>query len=172
VALVELALCITVILVILYGTIELSFMYRSATAGSTASRAGARLAAATYADAGNKVTAADQIRISVEEALRQRGSTDTPTILRIYQADLTTGLPVNSTFSACATNCIRYAWNGTQFANPSGSWTTPDACGTTLDSVGVYVELSHTSLTGIVRINRTFGERTVMRLEPSTECTA
>lgn len=171
-ALVELALCITVILIILYGTVELSFMYRSATAGSTASRAGARLAAATYADSSDKVNGAgNQIRLQVEEALRQRGSTDTPTVMRIYQADTSTGLPVSSNFSACATNCLRYSWVGGQFVYQSGTWTNPDACGTTLDTIGVYVEMTHTSLTGIVRINRTFGERTVMRLEPSPLCT-
>lgn len=170
VALVELALCITVILIILYGTVELAFMYRSGTAANTASRAGARLAAATYGDAPNKLTAGDQIRISVEEALRQRSSTDTPTILRIYQADAT-GNPISSTFSACATNCQRYSWIGGQFVYQSGDWTSPDVCGTTIDSIGVYVEMTHASMTGIVRINRTFGERTVMRLEPSPACT-
>ena len=182
VALVELALVITVMLIILYGVVELAFMYRSATASNTASRAGVRLAAAAYpgtmdvASGGARTTAqaniADQIAASVVESLRQRNSTDTPTIMRIYQANATTGLPSNGdNFTTCGSNCFQYTWNGTTFARTSGSWSGPDVCGTQTDSIGVYVELRHASMTGIIRFDRTFGERSVMRLEPSATCT-
>lgn len=170
-ALVETALCLTVILIILYGTAELAFIYRSSTTASSATRAGARAAAATYANAGDKLTAARQIADTVEEVLRQRSATDTPVVLRIYEAD-STGRPLDGDFTACAQSCLRFAWDGAnqEFDYQSGTWTDPDGCGTAVDRIGVYVQYDHDSMTGIVDLSGLHSERTVMRLEPAAAC--
>jgi Flp pilus assembly protein TadG len=171
VALVEMAIGIIVLLIILFGVAELSFIYRSASAVSSATRAGARLAAATYTDAPDRLVAADQVRQTVDEALRQRGSTDTPTFMRIYEAG-SNGQPANgASFSACSASCLRYQWDGSSFVYQAGTWTDPDGCGTTVDRVGVYVEYQHDSISGVVDLSGSHGERTVMRLEPSVACT-
>lgn len=172
VALVETALCLTVILIILYGTAELAFIYRSSTTASSATRAGARSAAATYANASNKLSAGQQVADTVEEVLRQRSATDTPVMLRIYEAG-STGLPLDGDFGACAQSCLRYIWDDAnqEFDYQSGTWNDPDGCGTAVDRVGVYVQYDHESMTGIVDLTGLHSERTVMRLEPAAACT-
>ena len=54
---------------------------------------------------------------------------------------------------------------------PSGSWAIPDGCGQVMDSVGVWLQVRHvplgfTSIFGSIDLN----EKTVMRLEPRTDC--
>jgi hypothetical protein len=68
----------------------------------------------------------------------------------------------------CTSSCIRYSWNkNTQtFTKTSGSWTNADACGTAVDSIGVYVQAKHHYISGILGKTRNVDGHTVMRLEP------
>jgi hypothetical protein len=180
-ALVEAALVVPIVILIVLAVFELGMMFKSATVANTATRAGARLASSTYAlapttggtaDNPNKRGVADLVASAVTEVLRDRQSGDTPQELRIFRAQAN-GTPVGGDFTACATDCHRYAWNGTSWVHQGGSWDTPDACGSTLHSVGVYVTVRHEAQNGVIPLRRTLDEVTVMRLEPrpGNQCT-
>ena len=82
----------------------------------------------------------------------------------------------NATMSGgCTANCFRYTWSGSpkKMTYSSGDWATPDACGLTVDSIGVYVVIKHTYLTKILGDFTYVTGRTVMRLEPlpTDQCT-
>jgi len=181
-ALVEAAVLLPVVLMIVFAILELGMMFKSATVASSASRAGVRLASATYAPApaGGAGTADNPdkpgvgglVASAVAEVLRDRQAGDTPQLLRIYrsQAD---GTPVGGNFSTCATDCLRYSWNGSGWAFQGGTWTSPDACGAVLHSVGVYVSVRHEASNDFFPLAKTIDEFSVMRLEPRpfVQCT-
>ena len=161
-----------VLVLMVFGIVEIGFLFRSATIVSTSSRSGARLAAAQYGSAGTTTaqnTVMDNVRLTVEKDLTSRAGVDTPLDLWIYKADAN-GNPPSGNFTTCGSPCYVYTWNaGTgHFALSGGSWTTPDACGTDHDSVGVFVRATHRPIGfGSVFGNFTIKESTVMRLEPA-----
>jgi hypothetical protein len=179
-ALVESALILPVLAVMIFGIVELGFLYRSASIVNSSSRSGARLAAAQYSAAQTSLTEAtvvDNVRLTVEKDLQSRGFTDTPVQLWVYKAD-GNGDPPPGDFSSCATNCFVLPWIPAtgHFASPlnvsTGSWPGPDGCGKAVDSIGVWLQVTHvplgfTSMFGSI----TLKEKTVMRLEPRTDCT-
>lgn len=173
-ALVEAAIILPFLVILVFGIVEIGFLFRSASIVNGASRSGARLAAANYGSAttsAQKSSVLDNVRLSVEEDLKARSGVDTPSVLWIYKAN-SSGNPPSGDFSSCGSPCVVYTWT-VDAANPtgafeytSGSWPLPDACGTTHDNVGVFVRVSHapigfTNFLGTVTLN----EHTVMRLE-------
>lgn len=173
-ALVEAVFVLPFLALLVFGVIELSMVFRTATVAANASRAGAREMAATYPNA----TVADRplvlVRVAtvVEEALRDRSSTDVPQLLRVYRAQAN-GSPTDTT-GPCDTDCFTYTWNAattTWVLNPGGAWNNPTVCGVTMDRVGVSIRLTHGGSVGPWRFTRPIEERTVMRLEPSVLCT-
>jgi Flp pilus assembly protein TadG len=172
-ALVEAAFVLPFVALLVFAVVELGMVFRSATVAANASRAGAREMASTFPNAPDnaaRTTVLGRVGIVVEEALRDRSSTDTPQELRIYlaQAD---GSP-SDTSGACDTRCVTYTWNAatTTWVYSTGSWNDPVACGATMDRVGVSIRLSHGGSVGPWRFTRPISERTVMRLEPSVLC--
>ena len=160
-----------VVVLLIFGIVEIGFLFRSATIVSTSSRNGARLASAQYGSqktVANQNSLMDNVRLTVEKDLTSRAAVDTPVVLWIYKADAD-GNPPSGNFSSCGSPCYVYTWNsGTgHFTYASGTWTNAVACGTTHDAVGVFVRVTHkpvgfTSAFG----NFTISEDTVMRLEP------
>jgi hypothetical protein len=175
-ALIEAALVLPAVIIIILGIVELGFLYRSASVTNSASRSGARLAAAQYAaaqDTATQNTVMDNVRLSVERDLQSRGSTDLPVEMWVYKSDAT-GTPPSGNFNTCGSNCYVFTWNNgsKHFGSPSGSWPSPDGCGQTLDSVGVFVRVIHAPVGFSAVIGSiTVKEKTVMRLEPRTDCT-
>lgn len=171
----EFAIVAPVILLIVFGLIQLAFVFRTASITTTSTRAGARIAASTYGDAPDKAVARQAIVDAVESALDDLRADATPVRMLIYRAD-NAGRPVGGALS-CSTDCISYAWDTStgQFdvANASGDWADPDNCGVVLDRVGVYVQVRHDASTPLVAPTFDVDERTVMRLEPGqfTLCT-
>jgi hypothetical protein len=168
---VEAAFVIPVMLLIFFGLTQLAFGMSASSSATGASRTGARLAAATYAPAARGGVPAqleaniDSIRLGVERDLEGRPAQTTPVRLEVYRAALT-GRPASG--AACSTDCISWTWNGTAFANRTGSWPSPDACGSTVDLVGVRVTLDHeinSPFLGDIEVQRA----TTMRLEPITD---
>lgn len=170
--LVESAIVIPVVLIIIFGIIEVAFIYRSAAVSTTASRAGARIGSASYGDydipgttAAEQATLKSTIVTAVEVALRDLRDADAaPTGLKIYKAD-TDGSPIPAD---CSVDCISYTWDPTTktFGGESGAWTTPDDCGSVLDRIGIEVTVRHEAFTPLAGIDVTLDKRTVMRLEP------
>ena len=170
-ALVELAIVVLPLFVIAAGILEIGLLYRSATLTSSASRSGARIASTVWAttpDAAKNTLAVDQIRQTVETDLSSRRAEDTPLSLWIYKATAD-GSPTGGGFSTCpAATCVRLTWDAglDRFVYASGSWTTEDACGQVIDTVGLRVEMRHRSITKLPFGNSDVDEWTTIRLEP------
>ncbi len=180
--LVEAAFAIPVLLLILLGTMEFGLVFASGTVTTGSSRSGARLAATAYAPAGTaqsaQQTAADGIAAAVSADLMALQNAQ-PVGLAIYEVNPSSpdgapvgGFPGDLLSGGCTASCMRYTWNGTSMVFQSGSWSDPDACGTTVDSVGVYVQVRHTYVTGLIGEGRRVEGHTTMRLEPlpSDQC--
>lgn len=171
-------------ILVVMGIIEFGFAFASATTATGASRSGSRLAAAAYATSGNlpanQRAAADQIATTVGADLVSLTSAD-PVGMVIYRADPAStsgepvgGFPADEMAGGCTANCFRYEWNtGTDAMEwQSGGWPDPDACGLDLDSIGVYVQVKHNYITGMIGDHIHVDGHTVMRLEPlpSDQC--
>lgn len=170
----ETAIVAPVILFIVFGIIQISFVFRSASITTTASRAGARVGASAYGDAGTnaeRLTVRQTMIDAVEAALADLRDEATPTRVLIYEAPANGDPP-----ASCTVSCVEYQWNSTtdQFDEVGGSWNDPDNCGVVLDFLGVHVEVDHQASTPIYQSTFGVSERTVMRLEPGqfTLCTS
>ncbi len=179
-ALIEAAIILPVLMVFLLGIIEFGLVYATGATATGASRSGARLAATAYAPAKTTSTtrraAADQVAAAVSADLKNLTSAD-PIGMVLYRVDpnATDGAPVggwpgnNDTMTGgCTTDCFRYSWSGNpkKMTWTSGDWAAPDACGTTVDNIGVYVLVKHHYLTGLIGKDKYVGGKTVMRMEP------
>lgn len=168
-----------VVAIILFGVIEFGFLFGTAQTANSSARAGARQAAQQYALAPSSATA-DQVKAAVVADLKNLEGFGTPIEMWIYKADVNGKYVNDPSFGTCGANCIRYsAWNGSDFTTRSGTWAgftgegTPDACGATVDSVGVYTKVSHKYIAGLFGDRQTVAETTVMRFEPKpTGCPA
>jgi Flp pilus assembly protein TadG len=169
-ALVEAAIVLPFIVLMVFGIVELGFLFRSAAVTNSATRSGARLAAAQYGSATNSTERATillNVRQTVEKDLLSKSTVDTPQQLWIYKAN-SAGDPPTGNYSTCGAPCIVYTWDSSSntFGTPSGTWDTADACGLTHDNVGVYLRVSHAPI-GFANFlgTLTLNEHTVMRLE-------
>jgi Flp pilus assembly protein TadG len=175
---VESALVLPVILVITMVIIELGMFFSTTSTTSSAARDGGRHAAANFAPAGDRNLVVQAVIDVVERDLDALTGLGTPEVAWVYAADADGTPRGSSDFSSCTTDCWRFDWNGSQFvAAGSEPWTDPDACVTTsdrtVDSIGVYVKVRHTLLTGILTGGtRTIDQNGVYRLEPlpSPQC--
>jgi Flp pilus assembly protein TadG len=193
---VEAALVTVFILVpLLFGIIEFSFILRDYLSVSSSVRVGARLSSANPG-AGQCLTncspstspylgqlAANAIQqagtampknsidyIFVYQANKYGYPAPTGTLSQNISANGSTTMP--STLAGCASvaNCVAYKWSDStsSFAYDNGSWDTKkiNACASTADSVGVYMHVTHTNITGL--FGRTIGlaDKTVMKFEP------
>lgn len=169
----ETAIVAPVVLFIVFGIVQISFVFRSASITTTASRAGARVGASAYGDAPDnpaRFTVRATMIDAVEAALGDLRDEATPSRVLIYEAPLSGEPP-----ASCTVNCVEFQWNSAteQFDEVGGSWNDPDNCGVVLDRIGVHVEVDHQASTPIYQSTFGVSERTVMRLEPGqfTLCT-
>jgi Flp pilus assembly protein TadG len=186
-ALVEAAIILPVLMLFLLAIMEFGLVYASGATATGASRSGARLAATNYAPAMASTTtrraAADAIADAVSADSKSLTSAE-PVGMVIYKVDPasaegapTGGWPGNNAglTGGCTANCFRYTWTGSpkKMTYSSGDWAAPDACGLTVDSIGVYVVIKHTYLTKVLGDSTYVTGKTVMRLEPlpTDQCT-
>ena len=175
---VEAALVLPVMILIVIGIIEFGILFTSYSTTTASTRSGARLAATSYAQAGN-VTAAQGIALTSIAASTagdlQVLTSATPVGMAVYRVDPastdgapTGGYPGANMAGGCTTNCIKFTWNpGTKkMVRSGGTWAAPDACGTSVDSIGVFVQTTHDYITGFFGQTQTVTGHTVMRLEP------
>jgi hypothetical protein len=161
--LVEAAIGFSIVFFAVLAICEAGLLFSTHSTTNNAARAGARLAAATYAPAGSKAAAADAIRQEVEAELDALTGFGTPQTLWIHKA--------TAAADPCATSCFRFVWNpsaghfGLEASSPG--WPNPDACPSdgTVDSIVVRVVVAHRAATGVLD-DRTAIEHTTMRLEP------
>jgi hypothetical protein len=175
---VEAALILPVLVILVIGIIEFGLLFTSYSTANGSSRSGARLAATAYSQAGTNPTTqletADLIAAAAAADLKVLNNA-VPTGMVIYKVNPNSGdgapyggFPGANMVGGCTSSCFRYTWNsGTEeMVHSSGSWTNADACGTEVDSIGVYVQAKHSFMTGFFGADHDADGHTVMRLEP------
>jgi len=164
---VEAALVTPIFVLLLFGIIEFGMFFKDYLAVSSASRAGVRIASAepriaTYAD-------------DAAAAVLQEGSALNPNRIEeiwVYDAD-SNGYPVGGTsdFTSCS-KCVKYHYDSSTetMKKYSDSWPaiTQNACAKDVnrDSVGIYVQYTYNSVTGLIFEAVGIRDHTVMSLEP------
>jgi len=157
---------------LIFGILELGFLFKDYLAVAGAVRAGVRMASAnprtsTFAqDAANSVaTTGGAMNLNDIQQLW------------VYQLDrnnLQSNKPVGySNFSGC-TVCVKFKWDAPTktFIQTSNTWSadTQNACSTGYggppDRVGVYINLKHDGFTKFVFTTVNVSEASIMRFEP------
>lgn len=175
---VEAALILPVIVLLILGIMEFGLLFTSYSTTTAASRSGARLAATAYSQAGTSTTAQDSAAVQIAAAtaadLEVLNNAE-PLGMVIYKVNTSStdgapigGFPGPNMTGGCTSSCIKFSYDASTqtFTKTSGSWTNADACGTVVDSIGVYVQARHTYISGILGSTRDVDGHTVMRLEP------
>jgi Flp pilus assembly protein TadG len=160
---VEAALVTPLLVLIVFGIIEFGMFFKDLLGVTSAVRAGARIASAEPGTATFAQDAADQVA-QAATAVHLSSTSE----LWVYKATGTTGQP-----GSCSSSCIRFTWNPTTqkfVTTNAGAWpgSAQHACvtDTNRDSVGVYLQVDHPTVTGLVLSDVTLKQFTVMNLEP------
>jgi len=112
---VETALVMTVLVTLLFGIVDSSFLFKDSVSVSTAARAGARMGASQPRVSNFAQAAADQVTNSLSDL--------NPALLQavwVYKTTSTgasAGLPDSGSFASCTT-CVKFIWN--VLASPPG----------------------------------------------------
>jgi Flp pilus assembly protein TadG len=168
---IEAAILTPLLLLLVFGIIEFGMLFKDWLAVTSSVRAGARMASAEPRYLSFAQDAADQVA-KEGSALKMSDVQE----LWVYKAQISgtsAGYPVggNSSFTSC-TACVKFHWNPStaKFVPYSNTWayTTQNACqgDPAHDSIGVYLQISHDGVTGLIFDNMTIKEHTVMSLEP------
>ncbi|MBV9832101.1 MAG: pilus assembly protein [Marmoricola sp.] len=181
---VEAALVTPILMLLVFGIIEMSLLMRDAAGVNNQVRAGARIAA-TEAGAGLSSANNPALAVDAVTAIQNAGSSmplDSVNWVLVYQANQY-GYPMptsNQTSMTCTTNCIKYVWNAgsNAFVRQSGTWDTSqiNACvnDANRQSVGVAMSARHTWITGLFGSGVDVPARLMMQFEPlpATTCAA
>ncbi len=157
---VETALVSLVLVAILFGIIEASFLFRDANVISSASRAGARLAASEPVASSFAADAAKQ-SVNAMSGIEKSAVTN----IWVYKAQAD-GTPAGG--ATCSSSCIKFTVSAAGvLSSGSGSWSGRQACaGSSLDRVGVRVAFKHKAAMGFMFDGKMLTESTIMQLEP------
>jgi Tfp pilus assembly protein PilX len=167
-ALVEAAILLPLVLLIVFGALEYSSIYRDASQVSSAARAGGRIASAEPRIHSMPVDAANAVATALSSLPAQE-----PQEVWIFDATNSTSTP-----SSCGGNCIAFTWNqGTKsfdtgsYGGSSGAWiNTQNACpgsSGTWARIGVYVRAKYTYLTALFGGGtRDLKSTAIFRVEP------
>lgn len=157
----ETALVSVLLITIIYGVVETSFLIRDGIVVSSAARAGARQASSLPRDSGF----ADLTRKQAQDALGEiarRPSTQ----VWVYRSN--TSDTARPPASCPATTCMRWTGGSAGLGSQSGTWnpTSQNACGINADTLSVTVSATYKSRIGWLFDGRTQSDTTTMRLEP------
>jgi Flp pilus assembly protein TadG len=163
---VETAVVSMLLIILLFGIVESSFLFKDWLSVSAAARAGARMGASQPRVANFAQASADQVTNSLSDL--------NPANLQavwVYKTTALTGPPPATCNSS--SSCVPFTWNGSQLTTGSaGNWlnTSQNACAgdPARDSLGVYVKYTHTSPLGFFFNGSTISQSTVMWVEPWT----
>jgi TadE-like protein len=175
---VEAALIFPILILLVFGMIEFSLLMRDYVTVNSIVRTGARTASAEPRVPTFAQDAADAIEKS-GSAMPKRNID----FIYIYRAN-DKGFPGangNTTMAGCpGSGCVRFTWDDTtgKFRSDfpdAGSWpaTTINACQNDPGamSVGVYMQATHPTLTGLFRSSFRVTDRAVMKFEPMSTTT-
>lgn len=171
--LVEAAIVFPVLMLFVFGIIEYGFVFKDSLTISSATRAGARVAASQA----KYTTFYNASQSAVANALGPLPA-DGPLELWIYKAGpngrpVLTGGAEAADFSAPCQVCARYSWSPStrSWTQTFSTWpvNSHNACTSSSanpDSFGVWVKAEHHFFTQLFGSSRTLTDSTVMRLEP------
>lgn len=184
---VEAALVTPLLMLLVFGIIEMALLMRDDVALTSAVRNGGRTASANAgAGAGGIVEGGDclspcspanapKLAQLAANAIQRAGSAmpkDSIDELWVYKAN-TQGYPgaEGTTTWTCGTNCVRYKWvdSKDQFRYYSGTWTssTINACANANpDAVGIYMKATHNFITGLFGNGIQIEDHAVFAFEP------
>lgn len=160
---VETALVAMLLITMLFGIIEMSFLYRDGLVVSSASRAAARTASSLPREPSYASDAKDQATSALGGMDLSRVSA-----VWVFKANASTGLPDSGNFTAC-NKCVKYVGSaGGLVPDGAANWdsSAQKACAGDVDALGVYVQYSYPSRLGFFFKNHQLSESTVMNLEP------
>jgi len=169
-AAVEAAIVTPVILAMLFGIIELGFLFKDYLAVAGSVRAGVRIASANPRRATFAQVAADDVAATGTAA--NLGDVKQ---MWVYKADPASDKPIGYTTFADCSICVKFRWDtGTRaFVPISDNWaaTSQNACSSSStggppDRIGVYVQLKHDAFTKLVFDTITISEASILTLEP------
>jgi Flp pilus assembly protein TadG len=183
---VEAAIVTPLVMAMLFGIIELGFVFKDYLAVAGAVRAGVRMASASPHNASFAQSAADRVA-AIGGAMNFKDVRQ----LWIYKVNPATATqswqdkPIGfGDFSNCTT-CVKFRWDTSVIPNAFTPITggpesflasSQNACsasgpGGPPDRIGVYIQLKHDAFTGLVFNTVTISEASVMTLEPMTVLT-
>ena len=168
---VEAAIVTPVIMVLLFGILELGFVFKDYLAVAGAVRAGVRTASANP-------RMATFAQVAANKVAQTGGAMNFSDVqqLWVFKVDPTTNQTIGfSNFSDC-NFCVKLKWDsGTNAFVPitgGDTWpsTSQNACslsvGGPLDRIGVYLKLKHDPITGLVLQTIYISEASILSLEP------
>jgi hypothetical protein len=168
---VEAAIVTPVVMVLLFGIIELGFVFKDYLAVAGAVRAGVRTASANPRTANFAQAAANKVA-------QTGGAMNFSDVqqLWVFKVDPTTNKTIGFTNYSDCSYCVKFKWDsGTKAFVPiigGDSWasTAQNACslsiGGPLDRIGVYLQLKHDPFTGLVLQTIYISEASILSLEP------
>lgn len=183
---VEAALVTPLLLIMLFGIIEFSFLMKDNVAVSSAVRVGGRMASsAAGAGPGTCPTGptapvctpanAPAFAQAAADAIQRAGSAmpkNSIEYIWVYKAN-NSGYPGSSTSmpTSCPSDCVKYVWSDGspgRFYYASGSWSSKSvrACLNDSESVGIYMRAKHDFITGLFGSAITVADHAVMKFEP------
>ena len=164
---VETAFVLMLLVILMAGIVESSFLFKDWLSVSASARAGARMGASQPRMSNFAQASADQVTNALSDLNRANLQA-----VWVYRTTSATGLPDSGSFASCTT-CVKFTWNAaTSSLTPSSdNWpsSSQNACSGDVarDSLGVYVKYKHTSPWGFFFKNATISESTVMWVEPT-----
>jgi Flp pilus assembly protein TadG len=168
----EAALLTPLLLLITFGIIEFGMLFKDWLAVVSAVRAGTRIASAEPRFSTFAQDAADDV--AKEGTALDMSNVQELWIYKAEDSGTYSGYPVGATdkdFTSC-TQCVKFHWDSSSqaFVPYSTTWTATEqnACqgDPSKDSIGVYLQIKHAAVTGLIFDNLTIDEHSVMSLEP------
>ena len=172
---VEAAIIFPLLVLILFGIIEFSLVFKDLQTTYSATRVGARTASAEARQIGY----ATDVENAVTTGLGNIPSAGWQE-LWVYKA-MANGMPDTGNFVSCNL-CVRFTWNdpsktwvktqdtwpatGALGSNPQYACPSTPAVPSGPDSVGVYLKVTHPMITPMFGSTKTLTDHTVARLEP------
>jgi hypothetical protein len=169
-AAVEAAIVTPLVLALLFGIVELGFVFKDYLAVTGAVRAGARIASAMPRNSTFAQVAADRVAAT-------GGAMNFKNVKQmwVYKVDPTSDKPIGFTnFSGC-TVCVKFQWDAATkaFVVPLGdnNWSadTQNACAGAAgppERIGVYLQLKHDAFTKFVFTTINIAEASILTFEP------
>lgn len=162
-ALIEAAILMPVVLLIVFGAIEFSSLFKDAATLSSAARSGGRTASAEP----RNTNMPGDTAAAVSAALSNLPAT-APSELWVYDATNSTAKP-----NACGgSSCALFTWNSTTrtfTGSYNSSWVqNQNVCGAngTWARVGIWVQASHPFVTKLFGASKTITASAIFRMEP------